>query len=84
MTSNQPIVAPIVAHYPAWTEFDLREQFARVEADGWLTAFQVTAQRYEFPIEALLGIASRESNIESVIGDGGHGYGIMQIDDSPL
>jgi hypothetical protein len=81
MTSKQPIAPASLGHYPAWTDFDLGQQFARVETNGWLTIFRATAQRYDFPVEVLLGIASRESNIESVIGDGGHGYGIMQIDD---
>lgn len=81
MISNQPSSSSSVGHYPAWTDFDLHQQFARVEASGWLSAFRSTAERYDFPVEVLLGIASRESNIESVVGDGGHGYGIMQIDD---
>lgn len=28
-----------------------------------------------------MAIASRETNMHNVVGDGGHGYGIMQIDD---
>ena len=28
-----------------------------------------------------VAIASRETNMRNIIGDGGHGYGIMQIDD---
>ena len=28
-----------------------------------------------------MAIASRETNMRNIIGDGGHGYGIMQIDD---
>ncbi len=28
-----------------------------------------------------MAIASRETNMRNIVGDGGHGYGIMQIDD---
>ena len=43
--------------------------------------FKTAAERYQLPPEILLAIASRETNMRNIIGDGGHGYGIMQIDD---
>ena len=62
-----------------WTERDLARQFER--ANGWIKFFKTAAERYQLPPEILLAIASRETNMRNIIGDGGHGYGIMQIDD---
>ena len=64
-----------------WTERDLTKQFERAKKNGWIKFFKSTAARYQFPPEILLAIASRETNMRNIIGDGGHGYGIMQIDD---
>jgi len=66
---------------PNWTERDLERQFARSRDSGWIPFFQRAGSDYEFPAHILMGIASRETNMRSIIGDGGHGYGIMQIDD---
>lgn len=63
-----------------WTNDDLKNQFNRVKANGWLTAFQKAGTDYSFPVEVLLGIASRETNMQNIVGDGDHGFGIMQID----
>jgi hypothetical protein len=64
-----------------------------LEGDGWPFGRSATlygnlsvprrsaAERYQLPPEILLAIASRETNMRNIIGDGGHGYGIMQIDD---
>jgi soluble lytic murein transglycosylase-like protein len=64
-----------------WAEEDLRRQFQRAKKNGWLQTFKKAAEKYDFPPEVLLAIASRETNMRNIIGDGGHGYGIMQIDD---
>jgi hypothetical protein len=64
-----------------WTEEDIRRQFQRAKKNGWLQTFKKAAEKYDFPPEVLLAIASRETNMRNIIGDGGHGYGIMQIDD---
>lgn len=65
-----------------WTEADLRKQWAIAQA--WLPYFEAAAAKYGFPVELLLAIASRESNMENKLGDfyNGvpHGYGVMQID----
>jgi len=70
----------------------LRAQFQRAEKEGWLAAFRAAAERYEVRAEVLLGIASRESDMGgaqlpsgayrwlTMPGDGGHGFGLMQID----
>ncbi|MBL8955808.1 MAG: peptidoglycan-binding protein [Myxococcaceae bacterium] len=39
------------------------------------------ARRYNLPPELLFGIMMRESNGQNIRGDGGHGRGLMQIDD---
>ena len=64
-----------------WTERGLTKQFERVKKNGCIRFFKSAAERYQFPPEILLAIASRETNMRNIIGDGGHGYGIMQIDD---
>lgn len=64
-----------------WTEHDLVKQFERAKKNGWIKFFKSTAARYQFVPEILMAIASRETNMRNIIGDGGHGYGIMQIDD---
>ena len=66
---------------PNWTPRDIRKQFAYAREKGWIEAFRSAAEDYDFPVPLLLGIASRETNMRNIKGDGGHGYGIMQIDD---
>lgn len=67
-----------------WTEADLRSQFNSAKANGWLPYFEEAAQQHDFPVELLLAIASRETNIRNIKGDlrdgVSHGYGIMQVD----
>ena len=63
-----------------WNSSDLRLQFSRVIRDGWLAFFEDAAVKNGFPIEDLLAIASRETNMQNIIGDGGRGFGIMQVD----
>jgi soluble lytic murein transglycosylase-like protein len=58
-----------------------RQQFERATANGWIPFFVEAAEAFSFPVELLLAIASRETNIKNIDGDGGHGRGIMQIDD---
>ncbi len=66
---------------PNWTEHDLHQQYQRAKDGGWIEYFKSAAKDYLFPKELLMAIASRETNMRSIVGDGGHGYGIMQIDD---
>jgi hypothetical protein len=70
----------------------LRWHFDRVVAEGWLPDFLAAAERYEVRPELLMAIASRESEMGGprlpdgslkwlvMPGDGGHGYGLMQVD----
>lgn len=64
-----------------WNPGDIRNQFKRSQKSGWLPFFQSAANDYQFEESLLMAVASRETNIKNIVGDGGHGYGIMQIDD---
>lgn len=66
---------------PDWTTKDLTREFGTARRNGWIAAFDAAAKDYLFPVELLVAIASRETNMRSIVGDGGHGYGLMQIDD---
>ncbi len=67
-----------------WTEADLKAQLSHATAQGWIAHFQGAASKYQFPLELLLAIASRETNIRNIKGDFRdgiyHGYGVMQVD----
>lgn len=64
-----------------WTDQDLERQFKVAHAQGWLAHFEQAASDYHFPVAVLIAVASRETDMRNIVGDGGHGYGIMQIDD---
>lgn len=66
---------------PNWGEKDLEKQFKRLSNAGWMPFFTKAGADYLFDPLLLISIASRETNIRNIVGDGGHGYGIMQIDD---
>jgi spore coat assembly protein SafA len=40
-----------------------------------------SSQKYNVPPEIITAVISRETNGRNIIGDGGHGHGLMQIDD---
>lgn len=61
------------------TEAEIKIQFDHVTHMGWMPAFMSAG--YGVAPELLLALASRETNCHNIIGDGGHGHGIMQIDD---
>ena len=60
---------------------EIGQQLAYAKANGWYTAFLRAAAEFQFAPSLLLAIASRESGMRNIVGDGGHGYGLMQIDD---
>jgi hypothetical protein len=66
---------------PNWTPNDLKKQFNRANGDGWVAFFDQAGKDYKFSTHILMAVSSRETNIKNIIGDGGHGYGLMQIDD---
>jgi hypothetical protein len=66
---------------PNWNPNDIENQYNRAVKNDWIAAFKQAAADYKFTLPLLMAIASRETNMRSIVGDGGHGYGIMQIDD---
>ncbi len=58
----------------------ISDQFAYAKAQGWLPYFAKAAKDYDFEPSLLMAIASRESNMRNIVGDGGHGFSLMQID----
>jgi hypothetical protein len=60
---------------------DYREQFDEAKKQGWIDLFKSVAATYKFPPEILIAIGSRETGLQNIVGDHGHGFGIMQIDD---
>ena len=58
----------------------IADQFAYAKAQGWLPYFVKAAKDYEFEPSLLMAIGSRESNLKNIVGDGGHGFSLMQID----
>jgi hypothetical protein len=65
---------------PDWKPANLKAQFNSAQKKGWIDAFKGAGEKYSYPAALLMAIASRETNMQNIIGDGGHGYGIMQID----
>jgi hypothetical protein len=67
-----------------FTKAELKKEYQRAKSLDWIPAFIEAANDKNFPPEVLMGIASRETNMENIKGDfrGGiyHGYGICQID----
>jgi len=71
-----------------WTEDNLRAQYNVAKQNGWVDLIKAAAEASGQPAEMLLGIASRETGFlwlrhpdGAILGDGGHGHGLMQIDD---
>jgi hypothetical protein len=70
----------------------IAREYTRAQQQGWLPFFRDAALEFCHRTEVLLGIASRETNMGgrelkpgvfewlTKAGDGGHGYGLMQID----
>jgi hypothetical protein len=66
---------------PKWTENDLKRQFRKAKDFGWIAFFEQAGMDYKFSTQILMAVASRETNMRNIMGDAGHGYGVMQIDD---
>jgi peptidoglycan hydrolase-like protein with peptidoglycan-binding domain len=60
---------------------DLGQQLARAKAMGWTQPIAQAEETHGLPAGLLLAIASRETNMSDMVGDGGHGRGLFQIDD---
>lgn len=67
-----------------WTRADLERQLKRAQNMGWLPHFYEAGEIHDFSPAFLLAIASRETNLDPIWltkpGDGGNGFGLMQVD----
>jgi hypothetical protein len=63
-----------------WTPEDLAEQLAGIRSNGLIVHLQGAANKYRLPLAYVLAVASRETNMRNMLGDAGHGVGIIQID----
>ena len=59
----------------------LAAELARARTNGWDSACQSAEKESKLPPGLLLAIASQETDMNDVVGDGGHGRGLFQIDD---
>jgi peptidoglycan hydrolase-like protein with peptidoglycan-binding domain len=59
----------------------LAEQVSRARARGWATIMRNAERRHNLSAGLLLALASRETDMEDIVGDKGHGRGLFQIDD---
>ncbi len=63
---------------------ELQRQFDRANTSGWISLVRAAADQYQFTVELLLGIGSRETNLEPQYqvhpGDHGRGFSMWQID----
>jgi peptidoglycan hydrolase-like protein with peptidoglycan-binding domain len=59
----------------------LSAELARARANGWDAACAAGERASGLPAGLLLAVASQETDMNDVVGDGGHGRGLFQIDD---
>jgi peptidoglycan hydrolase-like protein with peptidoglycan-binding domain len=59
----------------------LAAELARARANAWDRACAAAERGASLPPGLLLAIASQETDMNDVVGDGGHGRGLFQIDD---
>lgn len=60
---------------------ELRRQLRAAEAAGIAAPIAAAEREADLPAGLLFAIASRESGIRDVVGDGGHRRGVFQLDD---
>jgi hypothetical protein len=64
-----------------FTKAALTAELARARANGWDAAMAAAETAKTLPPGILLAVASQETDMNDVVGDGGHGRGLFQIDD---
>ena len=64
-----------------FTKAALAKELERARASRWDTACAEAEKVTKLPPALLLAIASQETDMNDVVGDGGHGRGLFQIDD---
>jgi hypothetical protein len=65
----------------SFTKAQLTAELARARAQNWDRAMAAAERDKELPAGILFAIASQETDTNDVVGDGGHGRGLFQIDD---
>jgi hypothetical protein len=63
------------------TKQELQAQLKGVREAGLYEFIVGAALEYKLPVAYLLAVASRETGMKNIAGDGGHGRGMVQIDD---
>jgi hypothetical protein len=64
-----------------FTKAELTAELARARANGWDGAMTAAETAKTLPAGILFAVASQETDMNDVVGDGGHGRGLFQIDD---
>jgi len=59
----------------------LGKELQHAKEQGWDVLFAAAEASHGLPPGILSAVASRETNMKDIVGDGGHGRGLMQIDD---
>jgi hypothetical protein len=64
-----------------FTRAELAAELDRAQRQGWDAIMASVEQEKSLPPGILLAVASQETDMNDVVGDGGHGRGLFQIDD---
>lgn len=64
-----------------FTKPELSAELQRARAQKWDKAMAAAEAEKDLPVGLLLAVASQETDMNDVVGDGGHGRGLFQIDD---
>src|SRR5262249_36675913 len=82
-SADQPRVADTSIRKAAMniTKDQLTKEVGVARNNGWLPVFTKAEKRHNLPPGLLLAIASRETDMQDIVGDAGHGRGLFQIDD---
>jgi hypothetical protein len=64
-----------------FTKADLAAELERARTKRWDRAMAAAETEKALPVGLLLAVASQETDMNDVVGDGGHGRGLFQIDD---
>ena len=62
------------------TKAQLKRQIDAARASKLFDHLAIAASMNDLPLAFVLAVASRETNIRNISGDGGHGRGVIQID----
>lgn len=63
------------------TVAQLQAQLRAAKANGLFAILAAAAKSHKLFVPYVLAVASRETNLQNILGDGGHGVGVMQVDD---